>query len=103
MAFEWFGTRIEEYEENGVMQRLPAQCNFGFYPGGRAYLYANPWPFDGAALLGVELPSGAEWHTEEWQGSILYYDLLIGEDSPGERVLDYLHAVFAAAAPTLSA
>ncbi len=103
LAFEWFGTRIEEYEEHGELQKLPAQCNFGFYPGGRPYLYANPWPFEGDALLGVKLPSGAEWHSEDWQGSLLYYDAVAGEESAADRVLDYLGAVYSAAAPTLLA
>lgn len=103
MAFEWFGTRVEEFEEEGRLQQLPAQCNFGFYPGGRAYLYANPWPFAEDVLLDVELPAGAEWHTEGWQGSILHYDRLAGEDDAEQRILGYFGAVFANAAPTLTA
>lgn len=103
MAFEWFGTRIEEYEEHGELQQYPSQCNFGFYPGGRPYLYANPWPFESDVLLAVELPGGAEWHTEGWQGSILYYDQLVGDENAEQRALDYFQAVFAAAAPTLTA
>lgn len=103
MAFEWFGTRVEEYTENGEVTKYPSQCNFGFYPGGRAYLYANPWPFEGDALLGVELPGGAEWHTEGWEGSILHYDQLLGDDDAEKRVLSYLQTVFDHAAPTLTA
>jgi hypothetical protein len=103
LAFEWFGTRVEEYEEHGALQRLPAQCNFGFYPEGRPYLYANPWPFESEALLGVELPSGAEWHTEGWQGSMLNYDEVVGDEAAAERILDYFGSVYEAAAPTLTA
>lgn len=103
MAFEWFGTRVAEYEEHGEMKQFPSQCNFGFYPAGRAYLYANPWPFEADALLPVELPSGAEWHTDGWEGSILYYDQLAGDPAAEKRILDYLAAVFEAAAPTLTA
>ena len=103
MAFEWFGTRVEEYEEHGEMQQYPSQCNFGFYPGGRAYLYANPWPFEREELLDVELPGGAEWHTDGWEGSILYYDQLVGDPNAEARILAYLGAVYEAAAPTLTA
>lgn len=103
LAFEWFGTRVEEYEEHGEMQRLPAQCNFGFYPGGRPYFYANPWPFESDALLSVELPSGAGWHTEGWQGSMLNYDDVAGSDGAADRILGYLGAVYEVAAPTLTA
>lgn len=103
LAFEWFGTRMEEYEENGEMTKLPAQCNFGFYPAGRAYLYANPWPFESATLLSVDLPGGAEWHTDGWEGSVLYYDQLAGDENAEQRILDFFGAVFAAAKPTLTA
>ncbi len=103
IAFEWFGTRVEEHEENGEIQRYPSQCNFGFYPGGRAYLYANPWPFEGDVLMQVGLPEGAEWHTEGWQGSILYYDQVVGDEDAEQRVLEYFGVVFDNAAPTLTA
>jgi len=102
MSFEWFGTRVEEHEEDGELRQHPSQCNFGFYPGGRAYLYANPWPFEGDQLLDVELPGGAEWHTDGWEGSILYYDQLVGDPNAEARILEYLSAVYAAAAPTLT-
>lgn len=103
LAFEWFGTRVEGYEEHGEMQRLAAQCNFGFYPGGRPYFYANPWPFEADALLTADLPSGAEWHTEGWQGSMLNYDQVTGRDDAGDLILDYFSAVYDVAAPTLTA
>lgn len=103
MAFEWFGTRVEEYEEHGEMQKYPSQCNFGFYPGGRPYLYANPWPFEGDVLLDVDLPGGAEWHTEGWQGSMLHYDQLVGDENAEQRILDFFGTVFDHAAPTLTA
>ena len=103
MAFEWFGTRVEEYEEHGEVTQYPSQCNFGFYPGGRAYLYANPWPFESDILLGVELPAGAEWHTEGWQGSILYYDQVAGAANAEQMILDFFGTVFDHAAPTLTA
>jgi hypothetical protein len=103
MSLEWFGTRVEEYEEEGEVRQHPSQCNFGFYPGGRAYLYANPWPFEGDKLLDIELPGGAAWHTEGWEGSILYYDQVVGDPNAENRILDYLRAVYEAAAPTLTA
>jgi len=103
MAFEWFGSRIEEYEENGEVAQQQAQCNFGFYPGGRAYLYANPWPFQSDRLMSNELPGRAQWHTEGWEGSQLYFDEVADQPDGEQRILDYFAAVFAAAAPTLRA
>lgn len=101
LAFEWFGTRMEEYEEHGEMTKLPAQCNFGFYPARRSYLYANPWPFEAGTLLAVDLPGGGNWHTEGWQGSELFYDQIAGDENAQQRILDFLEAVFEAAQPTL--
>lgn len=102
LAFEWFGTRVETYEEHGKTVETPAQLNLGFYPAGRAYLYSNPWPFN-EALTQVELPAPAQWHTEGWQGSILYYDDLLSEKDPEATLMEYAQAVFAAASRTLTA
>jgi len=103
LAFEWYGSRVEEYEEGGEAQADPAQLNFGLYPAGRAYFYSNPWPFDGDELLGIELPDGADWHTEGWEGSVLYYDEVAGDPDAETKVLEYAAAVMNAARPTLEA
>ncbi|MEA2002184.1 MAG: DUF5996 family protein [Actinomycetota bacterium] len=102
LAFEWYGTRVETYEEDGETTEYPSQLNLGFYPAGRAYFYSNAWPFDKEVLLNVELPSGAEWHTEGWEGSELYYDQVAGEPDGAEKLLAYAKAVYEAAAPTLT-
>jgi hypothetical protein len=101
LACEWFGTRVETYEEEGVVTEYPSQLNLGFYPEGRAYFYSNPWPFEGDKLLGTPLPHGAEWHTEGWEGSILYYDQLAGDPDGLTKLAEYARAVFDVASPTL--
>ncbi len=87
LAFEWFGAG-------------ESQINLGFYPAGRAYFYSNPSPFD-ASLTGNELPVPAAWHSEGWEGSILYYDDLLSGDDPEATLLEYARAVFELAAPGL--
>lgn len=103
LACEWFGTRVERYEEDGVVTEHPSQLNLGFYPEGRAYFYSNPWPFEGDKLIGTPLPHGAEWHTEGWEGTLLYYDLLAGDADGLAKLSDFARAVFDAASPTLTA
>jgi hypothetical protein len=103
LAFEWFGTRVETLEEDGKIAAYPSQLNLGFYPAGRAYFYSNPWPFEADRLLDKPLPHGGEWHTEGWQGSILYYDQLQGDHDAKKKLLEYAAAVFEAVAPTLTA
>jgi hypothetical protein len=101
LAMEWFGTRIERYNEGGTTVELPAQLNLGFYPGeddNSSYFYSNPWPFDSDKLLGHILPDGAAWHTEGWQGTILPYTAARDE----EQLLGYAAAVYDIAAPLLN-
>lgn len=101
LSMEWFGTRVERYNEGGKTVELPAQLNLGFYPGeddNTSYFYSNSWPFDADRLLGIALPEGAAWHTEGWQGTILPYTTARDED----HVLAYAGAVYDIAAPLLN-
>lgn len=102
LAFEWFGSRTEKSEENGEVTEYPSQINLGFYPRGEAYFYSNPWPFDTDLLTSVDLPHGAAWNTEGWEGSILPYETLQGDPAATDRLLAYASAVHVAAAPTLT-
>lgn len=103
LAFEWFGTRVEEYEEDGKTTGYPSQINLGFYPGGRPYIYSNPWPFEADALVGQSLPEPARWHTEGWQGTELFYDELADRDDASDLIRAFARRVFDLAAPTLMA
>jgi hypothetical protein len=103
LAFEWYGSRVETYDEGGETKEYPSQLNFGFYPAGEPYFYSNPWPFEGYQLTGVELPHGASWHTDGWEGSMLAYADLAGDAQAETKVLGYTAAVYSAARPTLEA
>lgn len=106
LAFEWFGTRVEVYEEGGERQESPAQLNLGFFPGSpetEPYFYSNPWPFEGDELLDQALPEGASWHTNGWQGTILPYDALEADPEAEQRLLAYAKRVYELSAPTLTA
>lgn len=96
LAFEWFGTRIAEYE--GSM--YPSQLNLGFYSTGRPYFYSNPFPFDTEDVTARDLPVGS-WTTESFEGSRLWYDEVAGKPDGAETVRRYARAVFEAASPTL--
>lgn len=101
LSMEWFGTRVERYNEGGKTVELPAQLNLGFYPGEddeTSYFYSNPWPFDNDKLLGQPLPADVKWHTDGWLGTMLPY-----KDARDEgQILDYAMAVYRIAAPLLS-
>lgn len=105
LAMEWYGTRVERTEEEGQVRELPAQLNFGFYPGeddASSYFYSSPWPFDSDRLLDSPLPEGASWHTDGWRGAMLPYVALRDDPTAEERVLDFAQAVYLIAAPLLS-
>ena len=103
LSFEWFGTRVETYEEHGEVTASPSQINLGFYPGGEPYFYSNPWPFETDKLVHAPLPPGAKWHTEGWQGTMLPYSELAGDDQAEARLRAFAKAVYETASPTLLA
>jgi hypothetical protein len=105
LAFEWYGSLVEVYEEQGEKVEYPSQLNLGFFPGGpdvAPYFYSNPWPFKGDLLLGEALPKGASWRTEGWQGTMLPYAELEGDPDAEARLLAYARRVFDLCAPTLT-
>jgi hypothetical protein len=99
LSFEWFGTRTVVDPETG--DELPAQINLGLYPAGDPYFYSNPWPFD-PALAEADLPNGAVWHLEGWQGSKLDYETARTAADPAAVVIGYAAAVHAVSAPDLA-
>jgi hypothetical protein len=111
LSLEWFGTRIVTAEEHGEVQEFPSQLNLGFYPGQPIYFYSNPFPFESDVLLDKELPPGAQWHTEGWQGTMLpYAELvgdehaeLVGDDHAEARLRQFARRVYELASPTLMA
>jgi len=102
LSFEWFGTRLEQSEEDGAVVEYPSQLNLGFYPAGEAYFYSNPWPFDVEDLINNPLPDGCEWYVEDWQGTRLRYSELKDDPSATERLLGFARRVFQVAEPTLT-
>ena len=101
LSMEWFGTRTITAEEHGKIQQFPSQLNLGFYPGQPIYFYSNPFPFESDKLLSQELPAGAKWHTEGWQGTILPYAELHNDPNAENRLRHFARRVYDIASPTL--
>lgn len=104
IVFEWFGTKIVAYEVEGGKKENPSQINFGFSPGDDShpdpYFYSNPWPFD-QAFVKAPLPSGARWHTESWNGSLLPYAEVVGQEDGDHILLNYFQTIYEIASPSL--
>lgn len=102
IAFDWFGTRTVEHEEDGQVTSYPSQLNLGFYPGEpEPYFYSNPWPFEKDQLVDRPLPHGARWHLEGWEGTYLPYADLAGKPDAGDQLLNFAGQVYEIASPTL--
>ncbi len=102
MSLEWFGSRVERYEEDGETVEYPSQLNLGFYPAGDAYFYSNPWPFDAEDLTNHPLPEGSEWYVEDWNGTKLPYSELKDDPTATDRLLGFAKRVFEITKPTLT-
>ena len=106
LAFELFGTRQVKYRTGDKETIYPSQLNLGFSPGESShpgpYFYSNPFPFEDK-LLEHELPDGARWFTEGWQGSLLPYEVLAGSEDAEARLLEYARVVHEISAPLLKA
>lgn len=106
LSFEWFGTKIVAYEEEGEEVEASSQLNFGFAPGDEGhpapYFYSNPWPFE-ESLTDALLPEGARWETDSYQGTLLPYGEVVGDPHGPAQLRDYYLTVYGIAKPTLMA
>jgi hypothetical protein len=102
LALEWFGS-LKVPRDDG--SELPSQISFGLAPGDsshvEAYFYSNPWPFQ-ESLQDRELPSGARWFTDSWQGTLLPYASIAGRDDGTDKLAVYFKAVYDLAFPLLA-
>lgn len=102
LSFEWFGTRVEQFEEDGEVVEYPSQLNLGIYPAGDPYFYSNPWPFDVDDLINNPLPADCEWNIDDYQGTKLRYSAIKDDPEATERLLEFADRVFSIAQPTLT-
>jgi len=105
LAFEWFGKRLIPHGEGADAQEIPAQINFGLAPGDSSheetYFYSNPWPFE-ESLVDHKLPGSARWFTGSWQGTLLPYKDIVGDEAGEEVLAAYFRAVYDIASPLLN-
>ena len=105
LAFEWFGTRVIDSGAGKNRIETGSQLNLGFAPGDDShlepYFYSNPWPFEKDYYIDKNLPTGASWFTNSWQGTLLPYNELVGDLCAKERLLEYANTVYQISLPTL--
>lgn len=96
LAMLWFSGKLIPDQDPSNWDYSREQMNFGFSTGDdgitEPYFYITAYPFN-EKLLESELPSNAQWHTEGWNGAVLKYSELVGEDNPNELLLDLFNHV----------
>ncbi len=88
LSMNWFSGRLVPDVDPDDEENADEQMNFGFSTGddnlSEAYIYATAYPLPDE-LAGTEMPPGARWYTEGFQGAVLPYAELSGET--GEEML----------------
>ena len=93
LAMLWLPGDLVEGEDPSDAERADEQMNFGFVLGDEAipepYVYVTAYPMrDG--LRALELPEGASWWTEGFQGAVLPYAALSQHDDPDAHLDRFL-------------
>lgn len=97
----WFSGRLVPGEDPQDAENADEQMAFGFSTGDggipEPYFYITAYPWQDA-LTQFDLPPGAQWHTEGWNGALLLYNTLVKSEEPREQLLHFWRMVQAAGA-----
>jgi hypothetical protein len=95
LALLWFSGRLVEGVDPADEENADEQVNFGFSVGDEStpepYFYITAYP-NPAGLESVQLPDGASWHNEGWNGALLPYSVLTEVKNPQSHLLDFWRA-----------
>jgi len=96
LAVLWLTGRLIPGQDPDNEDYADERMNFGFSTGDATvpepYLYATAYPLP-PEMPHAELPAGARWQTEGWQGAVLPYAELVGADDAADRVLAFLRGM----------
>jgi hypothetical protein len=96
LAMLWITGRLVPGQDPNVPRDADEQMNFGFSTGDAGipepYFYATAYPLP-PELPKMALPEGVAWHSAGWQGAVMRYGTLAGQEDAEERLLGYWRAV----------
>jgi Family of unknown function (DUF5996) len=92
LAMLWFSGRLVDGIDPADEENADEQVNFGFSVGDEAnpepYFYITAYPLpDG--LETVQLPEGAYWHSQGWNGALMPYSVLTKVKDPQTHLLGF--------------
>lgn len=93
LSVNWFSGRLVPGQDPDDEENADEQMNFGFATGDSTipepYFYATAYPLpDG--LSESEMPRGAYWQSEGFQGAVLPYAALVGAETADRTLSEFL-------------
>ena len=92
----WFSGRHVPGQDPADPYNADEQMAFGFSTGDSGtrepYFYITAYPWQDA-LQQTDLPPGAQWHTDGWNGALLMYQTLTESEQPKEQLLEFWRTV----------
>jgi hypothetical protein len=101
LSLVWFSGRLVPGQDPNDPENADEQMGFGFSTGDEGirepyfYVTAYPWP---EGLEATELPPGAYWNTDGWNGAVLPYAELVGAPDADNKLLGFWRAAHGAGA-----
>ena len=92
LSMSWFSGRLVPGKDPNDAESTKEQMMFGFSTGDDgipdAYFYITAYPIP-EGFPNFDMPGGARWNTNGFQGGVMMYESLIKADNPEEILLNY--------------
>jgi len=92
MSLSWFSGRLVQGKDPNDAESSKEQMMFGFSTGDDgipdAYFYITAYPIP-KGFPNFDMPDGARWNTNGFQGGVMMYDAFASSNNPQEKLLNY--------------
>ena len=101
LSMSWFSGRLVPGKDPNDFESSKEQMMFGFSTGDEgipaAYFYITAYPIP-EGFPNFDMPEGARWNTNGFQGGVMMYDTFANSNNPHEKLLNYFRTFQNAAA-----
>jgi len=92
MSLSWFSGRLVPEKDPNDAESSKEQMMFGFSTGDDgipdSYFYITAYPIP-EGFPNFDMPEGARWNTNGFQGGVMMYDTFANSNNPQEKLLNY--------------